>query len=107
MGCRGRGRDGSGDLTSVEVVSLAGTMQSVIPLDGVGQPVRTAILYSDSRADEVFRRLAPAFEALHAGAVLGNHIDELMSVFKIAWMKEHQPGSICERACFTQARRTT
>ena len=80
-----------GDLSSVEVVSLAGTMQSVIPLDGAGQPVRSAILYSDSRADEVFRRLAPAFEALHAGAVLGNHVDPLMSVFKIAWMKEHEP----------------
>lgn len=82
---------GLGDLSSVGSISLAGTMQSVIPLDADGAPVRSAILYSDSRADEVFRRFAPLFEQLHAGAIIGNHINELMSVFKIAWLREHQP----------------
>jgi len=82
---------GLGDLSSVASISLAGTMQSVIPLDAEGAPVRPAILYSDSRADQVFRRLAPELERLRAGEAIGNHVNEFMSVFKIAWMREHEP----------------
>lgn len=79
------------DLSAVERISLAGTMQSVIPVGADGNPVRPAILYSDCRATEVFRHLAPAFDRLGAGARLGNHINELMSVFKIVWMRTQEP----------------
>lgn len=80
-----------GDLSSVEAVSLTGTMQSVIPLDAHGEPVRAALLYSDSRAEATFHLLASRFEALRAGSVVGNHVNEFMAVFKMAWMKQHEP----------------
>jgi xylulokinase len=81
------------DLSGLECISLAGTMQSVIPIGRDGEPVRPAILYSDSRADGVFKELAPAFERLGAATLLGNHLNEFMSVFKIAWLRAHEPES--------------
>ena len=80
------------DLSAVQCIGLAGTMQSVIPIGHDGEPVRPAILYSDSRAGETFRRIAPAFEQASAASVLGNHANEFMAVFKMAWMKEHEPA---------------
>lgn len=79
------------DTTSVECISLTGTMQSVIPLDPEGKPVRPAMLYSDSRARAQFRQLAPRFDRLGAGALLGNQPNEYMSVFKMAWLRQHEP----------------
>jgi xylulokinase len=80
-----------GDLSQVELVSLAGTMQSVIPLDAAGEPVRAAILYGDSRAAAVFRQVSSEYISRSASKVLGNHVNELMSVFKIIWMRQHEP----------------
>jgi xylulokinase len=79
------------DLSRLECVSLAGTMQSVIPVGADGEPVRPALLYSDSRAGEIFARLAPAFERQAAAAVVGNQLNEYMAVFKMAWMRTHEP----------------
>lgn len=81
------------DTTNVECISLTGTMQSVIPLDAAGKPVRPAMLYSDSRASALFRHLAPQFDRLGAGAVLGNQPNEYMSVFKMAWLRQHEPDA--------------
>ena len=81
------------DTGHVECISLAGTMQSVIPLDIAGRPVRPAMLYSDARAGALFRHLAPQFDRLGAGALLGNQPNEYMSVFKMAWLRQHEPDA--------------
>jgi len=81
------------DKKNIECISLTGTMQSVIPLDAAGRPVRPAMLYSDSRASALFQHLAPRFERLGAGSLLGNQPNEFMSVFKMAWLRQHEPDS--------------
>lgn len=88
------------DLSTVALISMAGTMQSVIPVTGEGEPVRSAILYSDSRATETFSRIAPALAQIGAAGSVGNHLTALMAVFKMAWMQEHQPGLAARTSIF-------
>ncbi len=91
---------GLGDLSKVSVVALAGTMQSVIPLDRDGNPLRPAILYSDSRAARQFDHISPEFIALRAGELIGNQPNEFMSVFKMAWMRSAEPEAFKRTARF-------
>ena len=77
----------------VAAIALTGTMQNIIPLAKSGDPVRPAILYSDSRATEIFERLRPDLDRLDAGSILGNVPDALLSIFKLVWLREHEPAS--------------
>ena len=71
-------------------------MQNVIPLTKTGDPVRPAILYSDSRASADFERLRPHLDRLGAGSIFGNEPDALLSIFKLVWLREHEPASYAE-----------
>ncbi len=76
-----------------EAVVLTGAMQNVIPLSETGEPVRPAMLYSDSRAAEVLERVRPELAAIGAGRILGNEPDPLLSIFKLVWLRDHEPRS--------------
>ena len=80
----------------VAAIALTGTMQNVIPLTKTGDPVRPAILYSDSRASADFERLRPHLDRLGAGSIFGNEPDALLSIFKLVWLREHEPASYAE-----------
>lgn len=74
---------------AVGAVALAGTMQNVALLDRAGAPVAPALLYSDSRAAEIFAATAPRLVAAGYEGVIGNRFDPLMPLFKLLWLREH------------------
>jgi xylulokinase len=82
---------GSDDRASrVDVVSVTGQMQDLIPLDDRGEPVRPAILYSDTRATLEHQDLAAQMGDPWARAV-GAAPDATSVASKWRWMTTHEP----------------
>jgi len=71
----------------VSAIVLSGTMENLIPVDRDGNPLGDALLYSDPCGVpyvEAFRhRIDPA--------IAGNAPEPLMTAFKLAWLREHEP----------------
>lgn len=84
----------------IQLLVLSGTMQSVIPVDANGRPVRSAILYSDGRATEELQALKADLESIGGAALIGNAPNEFMSAFKIEWMRRHEPQLYAKTAVF-------
>lgn len=76
----------------IGLVSLAGTMQNVIPLGRAGNILHPAILYSDSRAHEEFDSVRGDLEAACAPELLGNLPNPQMSLAKSIWLRRHKPA---------------
>lgn len=78
------------DLSGIAAIVLSGTMQNVIPVDRDGQPLRSAILYGDSRGAPQFAALAPAIAAARMACVIGNAPNAFMAAFKMRWLLENE-----------------
>jgi len=73
-------------------IGLSSQGQTFVPLDGAHRPLRPAIVWLDTRAEEQARRLSAMFDAeelrRRRGAPAFNAID---SAPKILWLREHEP----------------
>ena len=81
----------------VRGLGLASQVESVVPLDESGRPLRSAILWMDRRSTAQCERVR---ESLGAQAVLeltGLNLDPSHVAPKIRWISDHQP-EIYERA---------
>lgn len=79
-------------LADVSAVVLSGTMQNVIAIGDDGEPLRPAILYSDSRASEQFREVSADLGAADVAAIIGNHPNQYLAAFKLRWLRDNEPG---------------
>ncbi|MEA3401588.1 MAG: FGGY family carbohydrate kinase [Armatimonadota bacterium] len=74
-------------------IGLSSQGQTFLPLDGEARPLRPAIVWLDTRAEDEARRLNEALDAeelrRRRGASAINAID---SAPKILWLREHEPG---------------
>lgn len=75
----------------VKIVAMSGQMQDVIPVGADGFPVRSAILYSDTRAADQAARIVSKFGEVTIREVTGNHMDGSIPLAKLLWMKEMEP----------------
>lgn len=73
-------------------IGLSSQGQTFVPLDGQRQPLRPAIVWLDTRAEEQARRLNKLLGAeelrRHRGAGAINAVD---SAPKLLWLREHEP----------------
>lgn len=73
-------------------IGLSSQGQTLVPLDGALRPLRPAIVWLDTRAEEQARRLNELLPAedlrRHRGAAAINAID---SAPKLLWLREHEP----------------
>lgn len=88
------------DLRDVDMIALAGTMQSVITLDSAGKSLGPAILYSDGRAADGFGGYAPALAALGATERAGNPVGAMSAAAKMAWLAKHEPARFAATGVF-------
>lgn len=83
-------------------VGLTGSMQNLIVLDKSGNPLRPAILYSDTRAENPPDEPAdpnppnPDKDA----AIIGNRPDPFMPAAKLPWLRRHEPDVMAKAALF-------
>ncbi|MFZ0368161.1 MAG: FGGY family carbohydrate kinase [Halobacillus sp.] len=74
---------------AIRTVTFSGQMEDVIPLDSSGT-ASTAILYSDTRADQEARFIQSKKPFL--SNITGNSIRSSTPLAKLLWMKKHQPS---------------
>ncbi|MGB3024219.1 xylulokinase [Paradevosia shaoguanensis] len=80
----------------VSAIVLSGTMENLIAVDGDGNALGEALLYSDpcgAAYVEAYRdRIDPR--------IAGNAPEPLMTAFKLAWLREHEPEHYAAAARF-------
>ncbi len=76
-------------LDALQAVAIDGTSGTLIALDAAGKPVRSALMYNDSRGNEQAKKLNKT-----AGEFLARHGYSFSSSFaaaKILWLQENEP----------------
>ncbi|WP_408110766.1 FGGY-family carbohydrate kinase [Brevibacillus sp. B_LB10_24] len=84
----------------VQLIAMSGQMQDCIPIDGMGNPVRPAILYTDVRAGQQAGRIAAELGEDKIRQVTGNHMDGSLTFPKILWLMEQERAGYEKTASF-------
>ena len=75
-----------------QVVILSGQMQDVVLLNKQGEPLRPAILYSDTRATEEAAIVHAQIGETRLRETTGNLQDASSLLAKLLWIKRHEPA---------------
>jgi len=75
----------------ITAISLTGTMENLIPVDASGEPLGEALLYFDPCGEPFVAEAAAALADAGAARRCGNAPDALMTAFKLAWLRRHEP----------------
>lgn len=70
-------------------LSVDGTSGTILPVDGEGRPLRTALMYNDSRSAAVVPEVHKAAKALEDR--MGYSIGSSFALPKIVWIRDQQP----------------
>lgn len=65
--------------------------EAVVPVDHNGEVLRHAMIYLDRRGDEEAEQFRQTFGSERALAITGASIHPMYSLFKIMWLKKHEP----------------
>ncbi len=86
----------------VRGLGLASQVESVVPLDHAGRPLRSAILWMDRRATAQCERVRAAMGAEAVLELTGLNLDPSHVAPKIRWVADHQPELYARAARFLQ-----
>lgn len=75
---------------AIRCISFSGQMQDMIPIGSDYVPVRSAILYSDSRGTSQAELILKQLGEAEIARITGNHMDGTLTFPKILWMHEHE-----------------
>ena len=93
--------DSGVDPARVTGVGFAGQMIGIVPVDSTGRPLRPAIIWLDSRADEQAARLVRRLGGKRVFALLAGAVASGKDVVcKLAWLKENEPGTFSDTDVF-------
>ncbi len=87
----------------VSVLCLACQVDSVVPVDGAGEPVGPAIIWLDRRAEAQAVRLRDAVGAERLHEITGLVADPSHTGPKIAWLRDERPEVFAAAAAFPPA----
>ena len=76
------------DLMGIGVTSFGETF---VMVDGAGNPLHNAMLYTDPRGAEECTELVSRLGAEHIASVTGLAPHEMYSISKLMWLKKHRP----------------
>ncbi|CCH29916.1 FGGY family carbohydrate kinase [Actinosynnema sp. NPDC047251] len=83
----------AGGLDDVAAVSVAAQQHGLVCLDGSGVVVRPALLWNDTRSAGAARDLVAELGAAAWVAAVGNVPVASLTVAKLRWLAEHEPGN--------------
>ena len=88
------------DVGRIEALAIAHQRETVAFLDDRGEPIYPAVLWLDerSRHNVVSLGNAVGVDTLHR--LTGRHPDLTPTIYKLDWMREHEPGVFRRTACF-------
>ena len=84
-------RTAGADPTTVRGLVISGQMMGAVLLDQHLRPVRPAIIWADTRAEEQAHRLADRLGDQEAYELLGHRVNPTYSLEKIMWVRDHEP----------------
>ena len=80
----------------ISAIALSGTMENLIPVDAEGKGLGEALLYSDPCGAPYLETLRDRIDP----AIAGNTPEPLMTAFKLAWLRQHEPERYRKAAKF-------
>lgn len=92
--CRNRVRAGR-----VAAISLSVQGGTLIPVDSNFEPLRSAILWSDTRCEEESKAFAKTFGADYMYKKTGWELENGLTALQILWLRKHEP-KIFEKTAF-------
>ena len=85
-------------------VCLSGQMMGCVLIDRHKQPLRTAIIWADSRAIAQEKRLIKSIGEENGYSITGHRLSASYSAAKLLWIKENEPFIFKEAACMLNAK---
>lgn len=85
---------------SIEVISLTGQAETLIPIDRNGTPLRQAIVWLDTRSEEESTSLSRKIAQERFYRLTGlTAIDPILPVTKLQWLNNHEPEIYRHSTC--------
>lgn len=75
----------------IKAVSVCGTSGTIVPIGDHGEPLRAAILYSDTRATQQAEELSRDEEIMRLGRTQSSKMDASGGLAKILWISRNEP----------------
>ena len=94
--CLEEAAKGYPDIAGIGITSFGETF---VMTDREGNPLHTAMLYTDPRGGEECRKLSEALGEKEIAQITGLRPHEMYSISKIMWIKEHEPSVYEKAAC--------
>lgn len=91
------------DPARIAGIAIAGQRETVAPLDAAGTAIRPAMLWLDERGASEIGPLAEAVGADRLQAISGKPVDVTPAIYRIAWMRRHEPELFARTAHFADA----
>jgi xylulokinase len=77
----------------IACVSFSGQMQGAVLVDEVGEPVRPAVIWADTRAQAESARLVERIGLDRAYELTGHRLNPTYTLAKACWVREHEPDA--------------
>jgi xylulokinase len=76
----------------IDCVVFSGQMMAVVPLDSDGEPVRSALIWADTRSQEECTRLIELVGMERAYRITGHRLNATYSLPKMMWLRRTEPA---------------
>jgi xylulokinase len=80
------------DSRAIRCVGFSGQMMGCLPVDRLGRPLRSAIIWADTRATDEADLIARTMGTDEVYAVTGNRVSSSYTLAKMLWVKDRQPA---------------
>lgn len=88
----------------VAAVSFSAQMNSCLPVDAQGTPLRPAMIWADQRGGEQADHLIDVLGADQLYALTGQVVNASYGLCKMAWFRQHEPDLYVRTAKFLQSK---
>ncbi len=90
------------DPTAIAAISFSGQMMGCVPIDAAGRPLRSCIIWADTRAQSQAQHMAELCGASRIYRTAGHPVSPAYSAPKILWVRDQQPEIYARATCFLQ-----
>ena len=88
--------------TAIAAVGFSGQMMGCVPIDAAGRPLRSCIIWADTRAQSQALRMADLCGSSRIYRTAGHPASPAYSAPKILWVRDEQPEIYEQAVCFLQ-----